>query len=119
MSRLPTPEALGAEFVRVLWEWIQDPNYWDGDYAECETPRQAWALMAETNMEFRKDPQCTCCASHDWCDANMAMCVAMSNFGVSPPCDDSADGLAKVELWNAAWLAAQPALANPTPPTVH
>lgn len=118
-QQLPSPQALGAMFVQVLWEWIQEPGYWDGLYADCTTPTEAWALMAQTNAALRAEGS-TCCASHDWCDANMAMDEAVSRFGVaSLPNLGDGEGMSQemTDLWNAAWLEAQPFLANSTPPT--
>ena len=115
---LPKPEVLGAAFVQVLWQWIQDPVYWDGDYAHCRTAKQAWAKMARTNARLRREGS-SCCASHDWCDANMAMDQAFRSFGLNPlPRGDKAKQR-MADLWNAAWEAAEPALASTTPPTVR
>ena len=40
-----------------------------------------------------------CCASHDFCDANMTMLAALEDCGI----DDGADG--PTAIWNLAWAA--------------
>lgn len=66
---------------------------------------KAWLTPAEfAEMQRRNshDPRYIglCCASHDFCDANMAMDAAWRAVrGVSIDADDDA----QVALWNEAW----------------
>jgi hypothetical protein len=50
-----------------------------------------------------------CCATHDFCDANMAMAEAMGMEGLDPLeyCDDGASRLRN--LWEDAWNLAKAA----------
>jgi hypothetical protein len=102
-----TPAVIGAEFARVLREWINNPRLWDGEYAHCKTPEQAWAKMCADNAA---DPNRN--AEQDWCDANMAMDEAMRNLGMGAALDHPmwAENQAMADLWNAAWECAKPAL---------
>lgn len=48
-----------------------------------------------------------CCASHDYCDANMVMDAAMRSLGIDPLPEDE-DGMPDWvnELWNRSWAVA-------------
>ena len=87
-------EKLAAEFVAVLTEWL--------------TPAE-FAEMQRRNVTAGEGV----CASHDFCDANMAMDEAFTHaLGRKPDVMDSDDGAEgrDVALWNAAWAAAMPSL---------
>jgi len=72
-----------------------------------------------TTVDFRevirrnKTPEYAslCCASHDFCDANMVMHAAFERLGLKTyvdmePNDDGTETpeqLAAMDLWNAAW----------------
>lgn len=102
-------EAIGTEFVDVLKDWIAEPFRWDGNYSDCKTAEEAWAKMCADNKRHHAEGS-TCCASHDWCDANMAMAEAFENLGLDPLPDDEAERERMTTLWNEAWTAAGPAL---------
>lgn len=86
------PALLGAAFAATLNEWA--------------TPEQ-WQTMRRVNRE--RNMGTTTCASHDWCDANMAMMEALLTLGL-PWCGDFEDGSPEHDsacaLWNAAWAHA-------------
>jgi hypothetical protein len=48
-----------------------------------------------------------CCASHDFCDANMIMASALEEHGFATSDDDDQFATAR---WNRVWTLAQPAL---------
>lgn len=104
---------VGAKFVEVLKAWIKEPGYMDGDYQGL-TPDQGWEKMCADNAA--NGPGRNTCASHDWCDANMAMDEAIRSFGLDPLPPDRDGGMsqAMTDLWNAAWESAQPALDGRT-----
>ena len=76
--------AVSREFADVLREWL--------------TP-QEWAKMAERNRS--PDYQGGICASHDFCDANMAMVEAFETVMGREFNGDATE--ADFALWNAAW----------------
>jgi hypothetical protein len=83
--------ALAGAFTDVLQDWLSPP--------ELEAMRVA-------NRRFRGT---STCASHDYCDANMAMLDAFqSTFGAEPRIADQPDGGQgpDIALWNAAWSLA-------------
>jgi hypothetical protein len=84
-------ETLALEFARVLRSWLT---------------AEQMRLVLERNAEGAKIGAAWC-ASHDFCDANMAMAEAMQTvLGREPdPVDNEADG----DLWNAAWSRAKAA----------
>lgn len=105
-----TPEnvdKLATSFVATLREWLTP--------AEFETVRV-------TNAGFRQRGDLTICASHDVCDANMAMLEAFRSTFDRPPfmsddvdagvCSD-ADVKTEVALWSAAWGLADRELVAP------
>lgn len=107
---LPAPEVVAAEFVKVLRRWIKKPGLLDGDYAGL-TPAKAWAKMCANNAAQPEGS--SCCCSHDWCDANMAMDEAMRNLGINPLGGRGGHMSQRVtDLWNASWTAAMPALSG-------
>jgi hypothetical protein len=87
-------EKLAAEFVAVLAEWLTPE-----EFAEMQRRN-----VTATDLD---------CASHDFCDANMAMDAAFSRaLGREPDVMDRDDGAEgpDVALWNAAWSTAKPHL---------
>lgn len=100
----PTPAELGARFVEVLRQWSQDPAV-----AERHGPDFWNQMLADNAAETHKDV----CHSHDWCDANMAMDAAFRFYGLDPlPDVSSAEAARMMNLWNAAWESAMPALGR-------
>lgn len=84
-------EALAEEFVRVLREWLSDAE---------------WREMTKRNSSTHAAP---ICASHDFCDANMAMAEAFHNtLGRSLfPEGDSEPKARDIDLVNDAWSMAR------------
>ncbi len=76
-----TIEKVGDKFAETLKQWLTEDEF---------------AAVKRTNLH-RKDGSC---ASHDYCDANMAMDVAMGHFGFFYV---QSDPNLHVDLWNAAW----------------
>ena len=90
--------AVAAEFCKVIREWL--------------TPAQLKeAIRLNKTVAYK-----SCCASHDFCDANMAMYLAFHNLGLEAniDCDGWAENgilrvqmtpamLAAEDVWNAAW----------------
>lgn len=82
---------LADALAEVLREWLS-PTEWQEMRARNDTPEYA-----------------DCCASHDFCDANMAMDEAFRRaLGRPPDVYDRPDGAEgpDVALWNAAWADA-------------
>jgi hypothetical protein len=79
----PSPSEVAARFDAVLREWLTA-----GDYAEM--------LRRNRNPEYRDS-----CASHDFTDANMAMCESLRQLGIET--DSMGDDGPTATLWNAAW----------------
>ncbi len=80
--------ALAQEFTRILHTWL--------------TPTE----MAEVVKRNATPKYKGCCATHDFCDANMAMDEAMRNLDIATPCDLSDSEPQHEEacvLWNEAW----------------
>lgn len=111
MTAIPnTPENiewLATAFVATLREWLTA--------AEFETVRV-------TNAGYRRRGDLNICASHNVCDANMAMLEAFrSTFGRAPYMSDdvdsgtcaNADVETEVGLWSAAWGLADRDLVAP------
>jgi hypothetical protein len=84
-------EQLASEFVAVLCEWL--------------TP----AEFAEMRMRNRANIGAPICASHDYCDSNVAMEVAFERIvgreSVMP--SEGPQGYEDQELWDAAWTLAR------------
>ena len=78
-------QQIGKTFAAVLKEWL--------------TPEQ-FHEMKDWNGQNRDNP---CCASHDYCDANMAMCEAFIQLKM--PTTDG--GRFDTALWDAAWSYAR------------
>lgn len=81
-----TLDLLAATFAGVLRGWLTD---------------EEWDAMRQRNAE-RPEGQ-SWCASHDYCDANMAMDAAFKLNGI-PDIDASSE--ADCANWNAAWAIA-------------
>lgn len=89
-SRLQVAALAGA-FTDILDDWLGPARF---------------AAMREANRAHRGT---TTCASHDHCDANMAMLEAFqTTFGQDPRLEDQPDGGEGLDigLWNAAWALA-------------
>ena len=87
------PRIIGEQFLLVLGEQIGRENL---------------AKVREENLVGPPD----CCASHEYCDANMAMDEAMRDLGI--PMDwDSEEGMPQwlCDLWNESWDCAKASLA--------
>ena len=79
-----TPNAVADRFSAVLREWLTEDE------------------MREV-LERNLTPEYTgACATHDFCDANMAMGEALQSLGVDP-FEGGEIGDAVTDLWNAAW----------------
>ena len=99
---LPTAEALAEEFASVLRKWLTV---------------EEWREMRRRNAKYVAENDHGICASHDFCDANMAMLSALENLGVRGrlPYDETDPRGEVGSLWSAAWdvamkkyLAAKP-----------
>lgn len=80
-------QTLAKVFSAVLKEWLTDEQFQE---------------MKDWNGRNRDNP---CCASHDYCDANMAMVEALIQHGTMKSHGD--DPLIHKELMNAAWTHAR------------
>ena len=101
---MKTAETIATAFAATLREWLSADQ---------------WAEMQARNVNHADDG---ICASHDYCDANMAMEAAfISVTGREPACgyETLADGSpvnpadaiqadADCDLWSAAWAIAKP-----------
>lgn len=76
-------EVIGNRFALILNSWL--------------TPEQLEAVKSEN----AKDTTTLNCASHNFCDANMAMVEAFEFFQEELPDDDGDQ--AQFDLWNKAW----------------
>ena len=81
-------EQIGIRFAQVLREWLTDAE---------------WLEMRRRNVEHVNDG---ICASHDFCDANMAMHQAFMDCGQPDPAENPQDD-AVLTLWGDAWQWAQ------------
>jgi len=84
---------VALKFAEVLHEWL--------------TPEQMRMVVARNEGQDHDDP---CCASHDFCDANMAMDEAFTKaMGREIKADDIHGGYveADCDLWNGAWAIAK------------
>lgn len=86
MNPLATPETIADEFVVTLNDWLTD--------YEMDLIRNYNATPAYAHS----------CASHNFCDANMAMLTA---FEVITDFEFDLDNQAHVDLFNAAWTYAK------------
>lgn len=89
---LEQPSALAQAFVEVLTDWLK--------------PAEMRVVRRRNQMNLLAGNGC--CASHDFCDANMAMVEAFEEFGLATPGDEGCeDGTpaheAACDLWNRAW----------------
>ena len=84
--------AVAEEFARVLGDWL--------------SPEQ-FAEM--TRLNKTEEYTHNICASHNFCDANMAMDEAMKKvLGREPNIGgDNEDSEDDIDLWNAAWNEAR------------
>lgn len=84
-----TPEMAAREFANVLHSWLSPENF------------------AEMRIRNRDEYDMTpgVCASHEFCDANMAMDKALRNLGLSDLLDAEVaiiENTNLLNLWNAA-----------------
>ena len=82
---------VGAKFADILESWL--------------TPEE-WREMLHKNSTVNKGTDI--CASHDYCDANMAMLEAFTALDFRACCDidendDPQSHADSIKLWNAAW----------------
>lgn len=89
--------ALASRFVQVLECWL--------------TPRQMREVRRINAVELAFDYERFACASHDFCDANMAMVEAFNMLDLPTPGDEGAidgtpGGDRTCSLWNTAWRIA-------------
>ena len=82
MNPLATPQTVGDEFVAILNDWLTG---YEMDLIRNHNATPAYAYS---------------CASHDFCDANMAMLTA---FETLADCAFDLDNQDHVDLFNAAW----------------
>lgn len=82
--------------VQIAKEFCQILNWWLTAEQMAEVVRRN---TAETNSNI--------CHSHDFCDANEAMIVALSNAGVDTDDMEMMNDDAMCSLWNAAWNLAK------------
>lgn len=90
-----TPEALALEFARVLREWL--------------TRMQMTTIIRRNRTADYKGHTC---ASHDFCDANMAMAQAFEQLlgaasGTLDITGETPEGELQLLTWNAAWNIAK------------
>ena len=88
----PTPEVLAAEFIQIIGWWLTGDEL-NAVRAKNTTPEYAG-----------------CCATHDYCDANMALLTAYLNVSDREGEDGAAAELltdSGVALCNAAWAIAR------------
>ena len=84
---------LAIEFGRVLWQCIPENM----------------ADVIASNKQYRDAGNLAVCASHDYCDANMAMSEASDNLGLTNPSEltDSPEQQKLFTMWGAAWSLAK------------
>lgn len=88
-------QALAHEFSRILREWLTED-----EIAEVIARNKADRRRRQTAQ--LADP--AVCASHDFCDANMAMYEAFQNIAGHPV---DPQNTADVSMWNKAWSMAK------------
>lgn len=81
--KLPTPKELARRFDEILRAHVSAEDYGN-------------ILRLNKTEEYKGS-----CASHDYCDANMAMLEAMKSFGI--PEDMAVEDDQCHRLWNIAW----------------
>lgn len=83
-----TTQIIATKFVATLREWLTAE-----EFAEMK-------VLNETDPTYKGD----CCASHDFCDANVAMADAFAEvMGHQVDGDNEAD----CKVWNDAWELAR------------
>src|SRR5262249_10322342 len=94
-------ETIGQTFVALLRDELK-PNEWREMLRRNATP------------EYDKT---SCCASHDFCDANLVMADAFEEHvgRAVHVADDDPFAEHDTDLWNAAWESARPQLSGPRP----
>lgn len=93
--KIPTPEEVSAAFIGVLREWL--------------TPHQLEEVRLRNVLLATNPGMKDCCATHDFCDANMAMEEAFQRCGLSPldtGIPDAENPLMSpeaVDVWTKVW----------------
>lgn len=104
-SDFPLVALVGAAFAGALRMEIQ------GD--------ETWGEMRDANREYSHalDPATRgCCASHNYCDANMSMLAGFQAVvGRDPVLGDGPGSEEDMELMNAAWDFAKAAFLTSAP----
>lgn len=81
--------ALAGAFAAILYDWASPVE---------------WAVMRVSNV----GADSSFCASHDFCDANMAMARAFEVLGIPDPVGGEGEEKdAATDLWNEAWAIAK------------
>ncbi len=83
LERLPDPAALALEFAKVLRKWLT-------------VDEMLAAVALNRTARYGKG----ICASHDFCDANMAMLEAWETLSAI---EMDANNEAQAVVWSAAW----------------
>ena len=81
----PSVDEVARRFDAVLREWLNEAEYTE--------------MLRRNRTAAYKD----CCASHDFCDANMAMLEVFNGFGIDT--ETIGEDNPSTALWNAAWNA--------------
>jgi hypothetical protein len=89
LSARLTPKALAREFSRVLRSWL--------------SPAQMRAVRERNKTQ----KYAKCCASHDFCDANMAMLEACAKLTGKPETDHDFADEDLCAIVNSAWALAR------------
>lgn len=79
-----SPDQVADKFRSVIFDWLG-----------AETCREVDAR--------NKSYEPACCATHDFCDANMAMDEAMTGLGVYSDFFEDGNTEEVTALWNKAW----------------
>lgn len=82
---------VALEFTRLIREQVGETTF-----AEIKRRNAAYTELNDG-----------CCATQDFCDANVFMCKAMANCGVIPSADDHVFSEADFMVWEEAWNAAR------------
>ena len=84
----PTAEHIAEAFRKIISEWLDEKT------------------VKAIDSENKSNSDGTC-ATHNFCDANMAMMEAFEGFGIDPLPEDDAEREAMTDLWNRAWNIAK------------
>jgi len=81
-------EKIARRFSKILLHWLGIEKMYE---------------VVKQNQKYQQDGITNICASHDYCDANMAMDKAMEDCSI----DFSLQNDEHVKLWNDAWSLAK------------